>query len=209
MGLSGLGANFGHWVPRMQDGFSGVAGFGPLGPLRMMGGTPRRTGTMLWRGHKAWEWASVRASSCREGGPCGRPYIVIFVDTDQGSQFTGLEFTQVLQDRGVKISMDGKGRYAGNIFVERLWRTVKYEEVYLKAYVNAVEARRELGTYFRLYNNLRPHQALGYRTPAEVFHGEQGVGEESKDRRCSPGTGSVPMAGASGLSLNSALILSN
>ena len=131
------------------------------------------------------------------------------MDTDQGSQFTGLEFTQVLQDRGVKISMDGKGRYAGNIFVERLWRTVKYEEVYLKAYVNAVEARRELGTYFRLYNNLRPHQALGYRTPAEVFHGEQGVGEESKDRRCSPGTGSVPMAGASGLSLNSALILSN
>ena len=143
------------------------------------------------------------------GGPCGRPYIFIFVDTDQGSQFTRLEFTQVLQDRGVKISMDGKGRYADNIFVERLWRTVKYEEVYLKAYVNAVEARRELGTYFRLYNNLRPHQALGYRTPAEVFHGEQGVGEESKDRRCSPGTGSVPMAGASGLSLNSALILSN
>ena len=143
------------------------------------------------------------------GGPCGRPYIFIFVDTDQGSQFTRLEFTQVLQDRGVKISMAGKGRYADNIFVERLWRTVKYEEVYLKAYVNAVEARRELGTYFRLYNNLRPHQALGYRTPAEVFHGEQEVGEESKDRKCSPGTGSVPMAGASGLSLNSALILSN
>ena len=61
--------------------------------------------------------------------------------------------------------MDGKGRYADNIFVERLWRTVKYEEVYLKAYVNAVEARRELGAYFRFYNNLRPHQALGYRTP--------------------------------------------
>ena len=126
------------------------------------------------------------------GGPCGRPYIFIFVDTDQGSQFTRLEFTQVLQDRGVKISIDGKGRYADNIFVERLWRTVKYEEVYLKAYVNAVEARRELGTYFRLYNNLRPHQALGYRTPAEVFHGEQEVGEESKDGKCSPGTGSVP-----------------
>ena len=60
-------------------------------------------------------------------------------NTDQGSQFRSREFTQVLQDRGVKISMDGKGRYQGNIFVERLWRTVKYEEVYLKAYVNAVE----------------------------------------------------------------------
>ena len=59
----------------------------------------------------------------------------------------------------MKISMDGKGRYQGNIFVERLWRTVKYEEVYLKAYVNAVEVRRELGAYFRFYNNLKPHQA--------------------------------------------------
>ena len=92
--------------------------------------------------------------------------------------------------RGVKISMDGKGRYQGNIFVERLWRTVKYEEVYLKAYVNAVEARRELGAYFRFYNNLRPHQALGYQTPAEVFHGEQDVrSEDSKDRRCAPEKG--------------------
>ncbi len=115
----------------------------------------------------------------------------------------------MLQQHGVKISMDGKGRYADNIFVERLWRTVKYEEVYLKAYVNAVEARRELAAYFRFYNNLRPHQALGYRTPAEVFHGEQEVGEESKDRRCSPGTGSVLLAGEPGLSLNSVLILSN
>ena len=133
-------------------------------------------------------------------------------NTDQGSQFTSLEFTQVLQDRGVKISMDGKGRYADNIFVERLWRTVKYEEVYLKAYVNAGEPRRELGAYLRFYDNQRPHQALGYPTPAEVFHGKkevQEVGEESNDRRCSLGTGSVRLAGAPGLSLNSALILSN
>ena len=107
----------------------------------------------------------------------------------------------------MKISMDGKGRYQGNIFVERLWRTVKYEEVYLKAYVNAVEARRELGAYFRFYNNLRPQQALGYQTPAEVFHGEQDVrSEDSKDRRCAPGEGSESLAGPS---LNSALILSN
>ena len=100
----------------------------------------------------------------------GRPEVS---NTDQGSQFTSPEFTQLLQEHGVKISMDGKGRYSDNIFVERLWRTVKYEEVYLTAYVNAVEARRELGAYFRFFNDLKPHQALGYRTSAEVFHGEQ------------------------------------
>ena len=68
--------------------------------------------------------------------------------------------------------------------------------MYLKAYANAVEARRELGAYFRFYNDQRPHQALGYRTPAEVFHGEREVWEESSERRCSPGTGSVVLAGA-------------
>ncbi len=105
-------------------------------------------------------------------------------NTDQGSQFTSQEFTKVLQHRGVKISMDGKGRYQDNIFAERLWRTVKYEEVHLKAYANAIEARRELGAYFRFYNYQRPHQALGYRTPAEVFHGNRMVPkQESKNRR--------------------------
>ena len=82
--------------------------------------------------------------------------------------------------------MDGRGRQdflagSGNIFVERLWRTVKYEEVYLKAYANSSEARRELGAYFRFYNDQRPHQALGYRTPAEMFHGEQAVRVEESD----------------------------
>ena len=92
--------------------------------------------------------------------------------------------------------------------MERLWRAVKYEEVHLKAYADGHEARRGLGDYFRFYNHLRPHQALGYRTPAEVFHGEQGVGaEEYTGRRCSPGTG-VLLAGTAGFSLNSALILS-
>ncbi len=75
----------------------------------------------------------------------------------------------------MKISMDGKGRYADNIFVERLWRTVKYEEVYLTAYASAGEARRERADYFRFYNNLRPNEALGYRTPAEMFYGDQDV----------------------------------
>ena len=105
--------------------------------------------------------------------------------------------------------MDGKGRRQDNIFVERLWRTVKYEEVNLKAYANVLEAQRGLEDYFRFYNGLRPHQALGYRTPAEVFHGEQGVVEkESSGRRCPPGTGADLLAGAQGLSLNSAFILS-
>ena len=86
----------------------------------------------------------------------------------------------------MKISMDGRGRYQDNILVERLWRTVKYEEVYLKAYANGLEARKGLREYFRFYNERRPHQALGYRTPAEVFYG-QPVEEEKnlKERRCS------------------------
>ena len=117
----------------------------------------------------------------REALSQGRPEVF---NTDQGSQFTSREFTQVLENSGVRISMDGRDRYQDNIFVERLWRTVKYEEVYLKAYGNATEARRELGEYFRFYNNRRPHQALGYRTPAEVFYGEP-VAKESKERRCS------------------------
>ena len=105
-------------------------------------------------------------------------------NTDQGSQFTSREFTQILQDHSVKISMDGRGRYQDNILVERLWRTVKYEEVYLKAYANGLEARNGLREYFRFYNHRRPHQALGgYRTPAEVFHSEP-VEEELQERRC-------------------------
>jgi putative transposase len=96
----------------------------------------------------------------------GRPDIF---NTDQGSQFTSEAFTNLLKQHGVRISMDGKGRYKDNIFVERLWRTVKYEEVYLKAYQDGRDARVGISEYFRFYNNLRPHQALGYRTPAEVF----------------------------------------
>ena len=78
-------------------------------------------------------------------------------------------FTGMLEQQGVRISMDGKGRYSDNLFVERLWRTVKYEEVYLKAYQDGRDARVSLGNYFRFYNAERPHQALDYRTPAEVF----------------------------------------
>ena len=109
----------------------------------------------------------------------------------------------------MKISMDGKGRCGDNIFVERLWRTVKYEELYLKAYPNATEAPRELSAYFRFYNNQRPHQPLGYRTPAEVFHGARIPPEdESKTREGPPERVLVSLAGATGLSLNSTSILS-
>ena len=130
-------------------------------------------------------------------------------NTDQGSQFTSQEFTQVLQDRGVKISMDGKGRYQDNIFVERLWRTVKYEEVCLNAYASVLEAQQGLEDYLRFYNGLRPHQALGYRTPVEVFHGDHDVVVgDSNGGRCSPEQETQSLVGEPGFSLSSALILS-
>jgi putative transposase len=91
-------------------------------------------------------------------------------NTDQGVQFTSKEFTGRLLRDGISISMDGRGRALDNIFVERLWRTVKYEDVYLKAYDSPKEAFAGLQDYFRFYNWERPHQALGYRTPAHV-HG--------------------------------------
>jgi putative transposase len=98
----------------------------------------------------------------------GQPEIF---NTDQGSQFTAEDFTQVLRTRGIKISMDGKGRCLDNVFVERLWRSLKYEEVYLNDYDTLVEARSGIGRYFAFYNDRRPHQALGYQTPAGFFDG--------------------------------------
>ena len=92
-------------------------------------------------------------------------------NTDQGAQFTSPEFTGILESHGVRISMDGRGRVFDNIFVERLWRTVKYEEVYLHEYRTVAEARAHLAAYFRFYNEERPYQALGYRTPHEVYTG--------------------------------------
>jgi putative transposase len=91
-------------------------------------------------------------------------------NTDQGGQFTSEAFTGLLDQHGIRISMDGKGSYNDNLFIERLWRTVKYEEVYLKAYQNGRDARISLGNYFRFYNAERPHQSHGYRTPAEVYY---------------------------------------
>lgn len=93
-------------------------------------------------------------------------------NTDQGSQFTSDVFTGVLLDKNVKISMDGKGRFLDNIFVERLWRSLKYEEVFTKAYATAAEARAGIGAYLDHYNDERPHQALDYRTPREIFEAQ-------------------------------------
>ena len=98
----------------------------------------------------------------------GRPEIF---NSDQGSQFTSNAFTGILLDAEVRISMDGKGRCLDNVFAERLWRSLKYEEVYLKAYGTVGEARSGIGSYLRFFNEERPHQALGYRTPREVFMG--------------------------------------
>jgi putative transposase len=91
-------------------------------------------------------------------------------NTDQGSQFTSREFVTLLESQGIKVSMDGFGRYADNLLIERLWRTIKYEEIYLKAYQDASEARVELSKYIAFYNAKRPHQALGYKTPAEEYY---------------------------------------
>ena len=92
-------------------------------------------------------------------------------NTDQGPQYTSDEFTARLESDGIKISMDGRRRVYDNIFVERFWRTVKYEEVYLHEYRTVAEARAGLATYFRFYNEERFHETLGYRTPHEVYFG--------------------------------------
>jgi len=99
----------------------------------------------------------------------GKPDIF---NTDQGSQYTGHAFTGVLKDHGVRISMDGKGRAMDNIMVERLWRTVKYEDIYIKDYETLEDLKKGLKNYFWFYNNERPHQSLGDRTPAEVYCNE-------------------------------------
>ena len=90
-------------------------------------------------------------------------------NTDQGSQFTSEVFTGLLKDHGIQISMDGKGSWRDNVFIERLWKSVKYEEVYLRAYESVSEARAGLGRYFEFYNSGRPHSSLGRMTPDQFY----------------------------------------
>lgn len=121
----------------------------------------------------AWELSNtLDASFCvravRRAMQCyGTPEIF---NTDQGCQFTSAEFTQPLLAAGVRLSMDGKGRCLDNVFVERLWRSLKHEEVYLKRYESVVEAHAQIDAYLRFFNERRPHSAHGHATPAEVYH---------------------------------------
>ena len=106
-------------------------------------------------------------SALRAALETGKPDIF---NTDQGSQFTSSDFTSVLKNSGIKISMDGRGRALDNVFVERLWRTVKYEDIYPKGYETMGQAVPGIGKYFEFYNKRRPHQALGYQRPIEVHN---------------------------------------
>ena len=102
--------------------------------------------------------------------------VPVIWNSDQGSHFTSPHYLQLLREAHVQISMDSKGRALDNIFTERLWRTVKYEEVYLHDYTSPKEARQQLSRYFEFYNHQRLHQALDYRTPAEVYSTETPIG---------------------------------
>jgi len=124
----------------------------------------------------------------------GRPEIF---NTDQGSQFTSDDFTSMLKDHAILISIDGKGRYMDNIFVERLWRSLKYEEVYLNAYATVAEAKAGIGAWLDFYNEERQHQSLGYRMPRQIYReglwicGQSAVptGRASPAYRASPVSG--------------------
>jgi putative transposase len=130
---------------------------------------------MDWYSRKVLSWRvsnTLDASFCVDAleealETYGAPEIF---NTDQGCQFTSEEFTGVLKREGIRISMDGKGRWIDNVFVERLWRSVKYEEVYLRAYDDIKTARASLGQYFAFYNAERRHQSLSRRTPDSVYY---------------------------------------
>jgi putative transposase len=129
---------------------------------------------MDWFARRILAWRlsnTLEASFCIDAveaalAQCGCPQIF---NTDQGSQFTSAEFTGLLISNGIAISMDGKGAWRDNVFVERFWRTIKYEEVYLHAYDSVAEARQSIGRYLAFYNGRRPHTALDRRTPDQAY----------------------------------------
>lgn len=148
--------------------------------IRLKGGFVYLVAIMDWHSRKVLSWEvspSMDDSFCvsaLERALRLYPAPEIF-NSDQGSQFTSKDFTGVLKDAGVTISMDGKGRCMDNIFIERLWRSVKYEEVYLKDYESVDELRESLAKYFHFYNHERPHQTFGEATPMEVY--QRGLAE--------------------------------
>ena len=116
----------------------------------------------------------LEATSCIEALNEGlKTAVPDIVNSDQGSQFTSRGWIEALKKHGIKISMDGKGRCIDNIHIERFWRALKYEEVYLKSYENMTEARKNIKKYIEFYNQKRPHQGLGYKTPDEVYWDKQ------------------------------------
>jgi len=139
---------------------------------------------MDWASRKVLSWRlsnTLDVSFCIEAleealTKYGTPDIF---NTDQGSQFTSNEFTRILLDHGIRISMDGRGRWMDNVFIERLWKTVKYEEIYLKAYESISHARKELTRFFDRYDTRRPHQGLADRTPDEVYWGSMPKAREA------------------------------
>jgi len=140
----------------------------------MPGGFVYLTAVMDWYSRKVLTWevsVTIDDAFCVSALEqairlYGKPKIF---NTDQGSQFTGKTFTDVLKENGITISMDGKGRAMDNIMIERLWRTVKYEEVYLKDYASVLDLIANLDVYFKYYNDERPHSTFGLQTPAEVY----------------------------------------
>jgi len=145
--------------------------------IRMPGGFVYLTAVMDWHSRYVLSW---EVSTTMDDNFCvnalqsairrfGKPEIF---NTDQGSQYTGNDFTGVLKQHQVQISMDGKGRCMDNIFIERLWRSVKYEEIYIKEYSNVKDLISALKQYFEFYNFERPHQSLNRNTPAEIYFGE-------------------------------------
>ena len=158
--------------------------------IRMRAGFLYLTAVIDWFSRYVLSWQlsnTLESSFCVEAleaalqakqspGSCG-PEIF---NTDQGTQFTSEDFTGILKDREIAISMDGRGRCLDNIFVERLWRSVKYEEVYLHDYQTPAEAYLGLKKYLEFYNTERYHQALGYKTPYEVYFKSKIAGRSSK-----------------------------
>jgi putative transposase len=144
--------------------------------IRLRGGFVFLTAVIDWYSRFVLAWrlsTTLDTRFCREAleealAKYGQPEIF---NTDQGCQFTSEEFTNVLLSRGIQISMDGKGRALDNVFVERLWRTVKQEDIYLKGYSTVSECKEGLERYFQRYNTIREHQSLDYNYPEEVYYG--------------------------------------
>ena len=150
--------------------------------MRLMGimsVAPKPNTSKKGKAHKIYPYLSWEISNTMDDSFCVsaleraiRLYVVpeIF-NTDQGAEFTDNAFIKVLTENGIKISMDGKGRWVDNVLIERLWRSVKYEDVYLKDYPTVVALRHGIGVYFHFYNNERPHDSLGKCTPSEYYDG--------------------------------------